>query len=86
MTAPRRNDAAIIARLAPDTVSFLQVPLTPARAARLADFTTRKGIDAQALVLDLLDDVIFDTAETDGRSGTQGGAALPDRPNAHVGG
>ena len=58
--APRRNDLDLIARLAPTTISFLQVPLTPARAARLADFTARKGIDAQALVLDLLDDVIFD--------------------------
>jgi hypothetical protein len=59
---PRRNEVALIARLAPNTLSFLQIPLTPARAARLADFCTRHDLDAQRLVLDLLDDAIFSTS------------------------
>lgn len=58
----RRNEVAVIAALAPRTIAFLQIPLTPARAARLADFTLRTGVDAQTLVLDLLDDCIFDMA------------------------
>jgi len=52
---------AILAERAPATIAFLQIPLTPSRAAALAAFTARAGIDAQSLVLDLLDDVIFDT-------------------------
>lgn len=56
---PRRNEVAVIAALAPCTIAFLQVPLTPARAARLAAFTARTGVDAQQLVVDLIDDVIF---------------------------
>jgi EAL domain-containing protein (putative c-di-GMP-specific phosphodiesterase class I) len=59
---PRRNEVALIARLAPNTLSFLQIPLTPSRAARLADVCARTGIDAQSLVLELLDDAIFSTS------------------------
>jgi hypothetical protein len=56
----RRNEVArAIFHLAPQTVAYLQVPLTPARAARLAAFTTRHNVDPQALVIDLLDDCIF---------------------------
>lgn len=64
MSAPRRNEVAVIARLAPKTISSLQVPLTPARAVRLAEFCLRHDVDPQALVIDLLDDVIFDTASS----------------------
>lgn len=56
---PRRNEVAVIAALAPRTIAYLQVPLTPARAVRLAAFTARTGVDAQQLVVDLIDDVIF---------------------------
>jgi hypothetical protein len=59
MTAPR-NNVAVIAAFAPATIGWLQVPLTPARAARLADFTARTGVSAEKLAADLLDDVIFD--------------------------
>lgn len=67
----RRNEVAVIAgrdatvlQLAPSTISFLQVPLTPARAAHLAAFCARTGVDPQSLVLDLIDDVIFNEAPT----------------------
>lgn len=58
----RRNVVALLAHRAPELIGWLEIPLTPSRAARLADFCARAGIDAQALVLDLLDDVIFNTA------------------------
>lgn len=66
----RRNEVAVIAgrdaavlQLAPGTISFLSVPLTPSRAAKLADFCARRQIDPQSLVLDLLDDTIFNISD-----------------------
>lgn len=52
------RDAAVL-QLAPGTISFLSLPLTPARAAKLADVCLRTGVDPQSLVLDLLDATIF---------------------------
>lgn len=54
---------AIVVQLAPKTIGFLQVPLTPSRQAALAAFTARTGIPAQLLVADLLDDVIFNKGD-----------------------
>lgn len=89
---PRRNEVAVIAALAPRTIAYLPVPLTPARAARLAAFTARTGVDAQQLVVDLLDDVIFarEVVLSGGvvpcleqyRSESQ---AIPKSPDANVG-
>jgi hypothetical protein len=56
----RRNEVArAIFHLAPQPIAYLQIPLTPARAARLARLVLRTGIPAQDLVIDLLDDTIF---------------------------
>lgn len=61
--SPRRNNViAILGGRAPELIGWLEIPLTPARAARLADFCARHGVDAQTLVTDLLDDVIFNIA------------------------
>lgn len=56
------RDETVI-RLAPKTIAYLQIPLTPTRQAALAAFTARTGIAAQQLAADLLDDVIFDKGE-----------------------
>lgn len=50
---------AVVAHFAPGAMTALSIPLTPARATRLADFCARTGVDPQSLVLDLLDDNIF---------------------------
>lgn len=68
MTLRRLNEVEVIARLAPRTIAFLQIPLTPARAARLADLVLRTGIDPQTLVIDLLDDMIFSLVECGGKA------------------
>lgn len=60
----RRNEVAVIAHLAPRTISYLSVPLTPSFAARLAAFCARTDVEPQQLALDLLEDVIFDTASS----------------------
>jgi hypothetical protein len=65
MNVPRRNEVAVIAHLAPRTVSWLQIPLTASRQAAFARFTLRTGADPLALVLDLLDDIIFDTGSVE---------------------
>lgn len=63
MSAPRRNEVAVIANLVPRAIGYLTIPLTPSRAAALAAFTARTGIEAQALAIDLIDDVIFDLCD-----------------------
>jgi hypothetical protein len=59
LESPSRNNVAVIAALAPATIGWLSVPLTPARAAALAAFTARTGVSAQALAADLIDDIVF---------------------------
>ncbi len=68
-----RDNVAVIAQFAPGTLSFLSVPLTPARAAKLAEFCARTGIDPQSLVLDFLDDEIFSSRSTDALPAPAGG-------------
>lgn len=54
----RQNEMAVLERLAPSTIAWLQVPLTPARKARL-DALALQGLDPIAIILDFLDDEIF---------------------------
>jgi hypothetical protein len=54
----RRNSVETIAALAPSTIAWLQVPLTPARKARL-DALALRGFDPIAAITDFLDDELF---------------------------
>jgi ABC-type molybdate transport system ATPase subunit len=84
MTTPRRNEVMpFIQRLAPQTIAYLQVPLTPARAARLADVVLRTGVDPQTLVTDLLDDMIFSLVECGGKASCTEAYSAAEQPQSH---
>lgn len=55
-----RNPVETIAALAPATIGWLQVPLTPARKAALDAMQVRDpDFDPALAVADFLDDIIF---------------------------
>ena len=56
---PHHRRTGIIATLAPSTIGWLYVPLTPSRAAAIAAYELRTGLKAADTAADLLDDVIF---------------------------
>jgi hypothetical protein len=80
----RRNEVAVIARLAPTTIAYLSVPLLPSEQAALAAFVARHGVEPHVLAHDLLMDVIFNRAgfvECDGGvSCTEPYADGPQKP------
>jgi hypothetical protein len=61
-----RRNVDVIAQLAPRTMGWLQVPLTPARAATIAAFETRTGSGIIDHILDFLDDEIFSDRQPGG--------------------
>lgn len=56
MTGARRNEVALFVG---DT---LCIPLSPARACRVAHFELRTGVKVEAAILDFLDDELFNIA------------------------
>ena len=78
LARPRRDNVAVIAALAPSSLSFLSIPLTPARRARL-DALMLQGLDPVATILDFLDDEIFSVPAP---SGNDLGSATRTLPNS----
>ena len=60
MSAPH-NVVAQIAGYRRASRSLLVLDVDPARAALIAGFELRTGLDIKAVLLDVLDDIIFDT-------------------------
>ena len=76
MTAPRRNEVLVIkdlrkqfehlAAFRRSLQTDLTLSISPAQACRIAEYELRTGTKIEPVLLDLLDDLIFDTNRSKG--------------------